>query len=378
MKIIGAFRVIIVRYLIRETIKSQLAIFFVLFLIFLSQRLISVLADASNGDIPAGMVMTIVGLNMPTMGQLMLPLSLYIGILLTFGRLYAESEITVMNATGMGNKFLVHASLYLAVITAIVASFNSLYFSPWAQDKEAQLIEQLAADNSVELLKKGQFQRTPDGSSVVFIENIDNKSLSNVFVAQTVSRDSIRPSVAFSDTGIVRELSDGRQILTLNDGNRYESTPSQLDYMITDFDEYDALIGQRKVKAKGRDWEAYPTVDLLNSNNLKAKAELHWRISLIVCIPLLTLIVIPLSAVNPRQGRFAKMGPAILFYLAYFLSISAAKSAIEDGAIPANIGLWPMNVGLLLLGIILNSMDSVPMRKFKDSLRQKTLKKGNA
>lgn len=96
---------IIVRYLIRETIKSQLAIFFVLFLIFLSQRFISVLADASNGDIPARLIMTVVGLNMPAMGLLMLPLSLYIGILLTFGRLYAESEITVMNATGIGINF---------------------------------------------------------------------------------------------------------------------------------------------------------------------------------------------------------------------------------------------------------------------------------
>ncbi|ORT52067.1 lipopolysaccharide ABC transporter permease [Vibrio sp. qd031] len=369
---------IIVRYLIRETIKSQFAIFFVLFLIFLSQRLISVLADASDGDIPAAMVMTFVGLNMPAMGQLMLPLSLYIGILLTFGRLYAESEITVMNATGIGNKFLIQAALYLALITSGAAAFNSLYLSPWAQDKEAQLVEQLAADNSVELIKKGQFQRTPDGSSVVFIDDVDNKVLTNVFIAQVTARDSLRPSVAFADSGIARELSDGRQILSLQDGVRYEGIPSMLDYRITEFDEYDALIGQREVKAKGRDWEALPTAALFQSDDRKAIAELHWRLSLIICIPLLTLIVIPLSAVNPRQGRFAKMGPAILFYLAYFLSISAAKSAIEDGGISPTVGLWPMNIALLVAGIVLNSLDSVPVRKLKDGFRQKRLAKRKA
>ncbi len=90
---------IIVRYLIRETLKSQFAIFSY-FLVFVSQKFISVLADASDGDIPAGLIFSIVGLNMPAMGLLMLPLSLYIGILITFGRLYAESEIVVMNATG--------------------------------------------------------------------------------------------------------------------------------------------------------------------------------------------------------------------------------------------------------------------------------------
>ncbi|MDG3087094.1 LPS export ABC transporter permease LptF [Vibrio hannami] len=366
---------IIVRYLTRETIKSQFAIFFVLFLIFISQKFISVLADASDGDIPASLILSIVGLNMPAMGLLMLPLSLYIGILVTFGRLYAESEITVMNATGIGNKFLIQAALYLAIITASVAAFNSLWLAPWAQDKEAQLMEEVASDNSVELLQKGQFQSTPDGTAVVFIDDVEDKTLDSVFIAQIVPRDSLLPSVALSKSGVVKEMSDGRQVLTLLDGSRYEGVPSRVDYMITHFDEYDALIGQREVKRKGRDWEALPTLDLIGNPDIKANAELHWRISLIICIPMLTMLVVPLSAVNPRQGRFAKMGPAILLYLAYFLSLSAMKSAMEDGSIPPHIGMWPINTALLLSGIIMNSLDSIPVRKFKDRFRQRKVNK---
>ncbi|ASW81940.1 LPS export ABC transporter permease LptF [Vibrio anguillarum] len=362
---------IIVRYLIRETLKSQFSIFFVLFLVFLSQRFIRVLAEASDGDIPARMILSIVSLNMPAMGLLMLPLSLYIGILLTFGRLYAESEITVMNATGIGNKFLIRAALYLALITSGAAAFNAFWLAPWSQDKEAQLMEQLAAENSVDLLQKGQFQRTPDGSSVVFIENIENKKLHNVFVAQLAPKDSILPSVMFSNSGDVKELSDGRQMITMYDGIRYEGVPTRVDYMITKFDEYEGLIGQREVKPKGRDWEALPTSNLLSNPDRRAKAELQWRISLVICIPLLTMLVVPLSAVNPRQGRFAKMGPAILIYLAYFMAISATKSAIEDGSLATVIGMWPINAALLLAAISVNIMDSVPVRRFKDKLRLK-------
>ncbi|OXX71141.1 MULTISPECIES: LPS export ABC transporter permease LptF [Vibrio] len=357
--------------MIRETLKSQFAIFFVLFLVFLSQRFIRVLAEASDGDIPARMILSIVSLNMPAMGLLMLPLSLYIGILLTFGRLYAESEITVMNATGIGNKFLIRAALYLALITSGAAAFNAFWLAPWSQDKEAQLMEQLAAENSVDLLQKGQFQRTPDGSSVVFIENIENKKLHNVFVAQLAPKDSILPSVMFSNSGDVKELSDGRQMITMYDGIRYEGVPTRVDYMITKFDEYEGLIGQREVKPKGRDWEALPTSNLLSNPDRRAKAELQWRISLVICIPLLTMLVVPLSAVNPRQGRFAKMGPAILIYLAYFMAISATKSAIEDGSLATVIGMWPINAALLLAAISVNIMDSVPVRRFKDKLRLK-------
>jgi lipopolysaccharide export system permease protein len=363
--------VIIVRYLIRETLKSQLAIFFVLFLVFLSQKFIRVLAEASDGEIPARMILSIVGLNMPYMGLLMLPLSIYIGILITFGRLYAESEITVMNATGIGNQFLVRAALYLALITSILAAVNSLWLSPWSLDKESKLMAQLAAQNSVELLQQGSFQKTPDGSSVVFIDSVENKKLKNVFVAQLVPRDSILPSVMYSESGDVKQLSDGRQIISLYNGVRYEGVPTRIDYMITNFDQYDGLIGQKQVKAKARNWESMPLMELLNNDDTRAKAELQWRVSLIVCIPLLTMLVIPLSAVNPRQGRFAKMGPAILIYLSYFLAISAAKSAIEDGAIPSVIGLWPINAALLLFAVAANLMDSVFVRRFKDKLRQR-------
>ncbi|RSD32376.1 LPS export ABC transporter permease LptF [Vibrio pectenicida] len=362
---------IIVRYLIRETLKSQLAIFFILFLVFLSQKLIKVLADASDGDIPASLVMNYVGLSMPSMGLLMLPLSLFLGILLTFGRLYAESEITVMNATGIGNKFLIRAALYLAVITGLIAGANAFVFSPMSQEKLIQLEEQVAAENNVDMLQKGQFQGTPDGSSVVFIDDIEDKKLKHVFVAQMRPRGSILPSVSFSQSGEVKELSDGRQVIRMFDGVRYEGVPTRLDYMVTDFKQYEGLIGQRDVKPKGRNWEAIPTLLLISNPDPRAQAELQWRISLVVCIPLLTMLVVPLSAVNPRQGRFAKMGPAILIYLAYFLSISATKSALEDGSIPAFIGMWPINAALLLTAIGINSLESIPVRRIKDKLRQR-------
>ncbi|MBO0237364.1 LPS export ABC transporter permease LptF, partial [Vibrio parahaemolyticus] len=76
------------------------------------------------------------------------------------------------------------------------------------------VMEQLAAENSVDLLQKGQFQRSPDGSSVVFIANIENKKLSNVFVAQLTPGESILPSVMLTDAGDVKELRDGRQVIT--------------------------------------------------------------------------------------------------------------------------------------------------------------------
>jgi hypothetical protein len=48
---------LIFRYLLKETLKSQLAIFFILMAIFVTLRFVRVLGDASDGDIPAGLVL---------------------------------------------------------------------------------------------------------------------------------------------------------------------------------------------------------------------------------------------------------------------------------------------------------------------------------
>ena len=110
---------ILTRYLTKEVFKSQIAILFILLLIFFSQQLVRVLGSAANGKVPADLVFSLLGLGMPTMAQLMLPLCLFIAILLTFGRLYAESEITVMRACGVGQRILVRVA------------FNSFFVHSW-------------------------------------------------------------------------------------------------------------------------------------------------------------------------------------------------------------------------------------------------------
>jgi len=62
---------------------------------------------------------------------------------------------------------------------------------------------------------------------------------------------------------------------------------------------------------------------------------------------------VPLSVVNPRQGKFAKLVPAISLYLGYFILLNAAKFAIEDGKIPPSIGLWWIHLSALFIGGLL-------------------------
>ena len=47
--------------------------------------------------------------------ELILPLGLFLGILLAYGRLYLDSEITVLNACGISEKKLLSSALMPAL-----------------------------------------------------------------------------------------------------------------------------------------------------------------------------------------------------------------------------------------------------------------------
>ena len=121
---------IIIRYLVRETLKSQLAILFILLLIFFCQKLVRILGAAVDGDIPTNLVLSLLGLGIPEMAQLILPLSLFLGLLMTLGKLYTESEITVMHACGLSKAVLIKAAMILALFTGAVAAVNVMWAGP--------------------------------------------------------------------------------------------------------------------------------------------------------------------------------------------------------------------------------------------------------
>ncbi len=94
-------------------------------------------------------------------------------------------------------------------------------------------------------------------------------------------------------------------------------------------------------------------------------ATIQWRIAFPLACIILIFIAVPLSVVNPRQGKFAKMLPALMLFLGYFLLLTAMRSGIERQALPVAIGLWPIHISALFLGIILLMKERTSGKKLK-------------
>ncbi|MBU2112567.1 MAG: LPS export ABC transporter permease LptF, partial [Gammaproteobacteria bacterium] len=335
---------IIFRYLLAEVFKSQLAVFVILMTIILSQRFVKILADASEGEVPGQLVMSIVALKLPQLAVIILPLSAFIGILVAYGRIYADSEMTVLHATGVSEWYVTRITLVLSLLLAIAAGGVTLFLSPWATEREYQVLEKADASAGLMSVVPGRFQHTSNEKAVIFVHDVGRGSeagrLGRVFVAQSSDDDANSLAVVYAQSGIVREDATGAQSLQLDAGRRYAGTVSSPAFEITEFEQYQIQIREQEVEQRRRKLGSVPSSELLLLDSNEAVAEWHWRIAIPLSIPLLTLIAVPLSRVNPRQGKFGRLLPALLLYLGYYSLLIIARSALEDGKIPAQLGMW--------------------------------------
>jgi len=325
----------------------MVAVTTVLLMILMSGRLIRQLASAAAGEVSLEIVFFTLLLRLPSFLEMILPLALFISILLTYGRLYAESEMTVLTATGFSNKKLLAYTMIPALaLTAVVASF-SLWLSPWGAQKMEDLYKKQSQLTEFELLAPGRFQSTEKGSRVTYTERLsdDKSEMRKVFIA-----DGNTLLVAERGTQYVSDET-GSRFLELHNGRRYDVAPGQLDMQSLDFNLYGVKIADEPEERRKLRKEAISTSDLVGSDNPKYQSQLRWRISLILMVPIVTLIAFPLSKVNPRQGKFAKLFPAIVLYMVYISLIIGLVGMIEKGKVHPDGPIWVLHLVYLAIGL---------------------------
>lgn len=350
---------IVFRYLSREVMVTLSAVSAVLLVIIMSGRFIKYLAQAASGALDPGVLFMIMGFRMPGFMQLILPLALFLGILLAYGRLYLESEMTVLAATGMSQQRLLLITMAPATVIALLVTWLSLGLAPQGAAQVSMIVNQQDALTEFDTLVPGRFQELRDGSRITYTETLsdDRAHLGGVFISEKrTSQNGAKDqgiSVLVAEKGHQEVRADGSHYLILENGYRYDGNPGEANYRAIKYETYGALLPKPAISEEITDRESIPTRDLFGSDNPRYKAELQWRLALPVLVFIVTLIAVPLAKANPRQGRFLKLLPAILLYMAYLTILIAARGALERGKIPMALGLWWVHALFLGIGLLL-------------------------
>lgn len=342
---------IIFRYLLAEVLKVTFAILGILMLIFISQQFVRFLGDFAEGQISGWMVLQLLGLQIPVIFSFLLPLSLFLGVLLGFGRLYVDAEITVLRACGVGQSQMARYGLIPCLALAFFTGILTLYLAPWATEKQYDLIDERAASADLFLLQPGKFQPSSDGSNMFFVKSVDGGRLEDVFVARITSNANAPQTqqldITTARTGLVKPATELEPAtMSLGAGAHYQLVPGQNNLVHDRFQRLYMRLSDSPIKKKQRKQKAVTTAQLLTRRSPRDWAELQWRLSVPLSMPLLFLLAIPLSRVKPRQGKFAKVLPGVIIYALYMVALLSVRSGLEKGDMPAYFGLWWVHIAM--------------------------------
>jgi lipopolysaccharide export system permease protein len=358
--------VIIFRYLTKEILISTFAVCIALLLIFLSLRFGNLFADAATGKYAVDVLFEIVAYRMPGFIQIILPLGFYIAVLLAYGRLYMESEMVVLFACGFSQRQLLATTLVPAAFVAILVAVFTFWLGPLGSERYAKIIDEQRNRSEFDVLNAGRFQAIGQGQTVTYVQEIvdDHKRLNNVFIARDSGINS-GPTIVLARHGEQLEHEEyGQRYLVLRDGYQYEGKPGTADFRITHFSSYGQYMPPVVLSGDyANETDAKSTMDLLSSNERELRVALQWRIALPVMVFVMTLLAVPFSKTNPRQGRYLKMLPAILVFVFYFVFLSSVRGLMEQGKWPVLPGFWAVHGAFLALGWLLFNWDRLMQSK---------------
>lgn len=364
---------IVYRYIFREIVLPFCLSLFVFTGILFLARVLKLVELVATRDVGFGELLRLFSYILPLFLEITLPMSVFLAVILAFGRLSADSELLVIRASGISLRNLIPPILCFALICVSITIVISFWVRPWANYQLGKGVYEIAKKRASTGLIEGVFNEL--GSLTIYSAKIDSagSALQDVIISD--QSDAVHPRMFISKNGLL--LSDDLErslVLQLWDGSIHQG--SGKDHSVTFFDTNNINLGEDQLgsgdSSPGGKKTAELLIDELNSSlqNLKKKpipystedeqriaryqVELHKRIVLPFACIAVTFVGMALGVQPTRDGKAwsptANMVVGIWLTLAYYVFLAFASALGENNVAPPIVLMWLPNLLFLALG----------------------------
>jgi lipopolysaccharide export system permease protein len=333
-----------------ELAKSFGVTLVVILTIMLTLTLIKTLGQAAGGAVAPQDVVLLMGYVTIAHLATMLVLSLFVAIVITLGRGYRESEMTIWFASGIALSRFVRPVLRMAWPILLAVVVLMLFVWPWGNQNSAELRDRYQKRGDLSRVAPGQFQTSRDGSRVFFIERDGDDAATgrNVFI---LANQHDRESVTTSARGRLVMEGDDR-LLVLDHGQRNETQLKTGEKSLARFEQYKVMTDTQVLANPDQlPPKATATVDLLRNLTPKNQGELAWRLGMILGGVNMSLLGVGLAASNPRRASNWSLLFALLAFVTYFDLINVSVSWVGNGRTTLPRALVALHGTAFMLGL---------------------------
>jgi lipopolysaccharide export system permease protein len=369
-------RKVLHRYIFREILVPFALGLGVFTFVLLLARLLKLIELVVNRGIPATTVGRIFLYLLPAFLEVTVPMAMLLAILVAFGRLSADSEITALRSSGVSLYQLVPPVATFVVIVTIATAGLAWYARPWGNRSLRSAMWDMARTRATAGLKPQIFNDDFPGL-IIYAEQIDtaNDQLDRVLIAD--DRDPQQQNTVFARAGYM--ISDPeRETVTLRllDGTIHTTDTTAGASYQTEFRSYDVNLDLRATLADAREKSDDPkelTIGQLRAliesdreagrSSTLALVEYHRKFAIPFACVVFGLIAMPLGIQPARAVKSWGFTVSLVIIFSYYILLSMGQGFAEQGRVPPAVGLWLPNVVLGTLGIVL----------FRRAARERTL-----
>ena len=327
-----------------EVFKSTLGILAILFMLVVGSRLIGYFEQSAEGLIDPNIIYKVVALRFPDFVTLLIPLSFFLGLVITISRLYSDREIYGYISGGLSPidliRYLIPQSLLFFLITLVL----SIYVAPYTKELSKEIISVDTIQEKLASIKPKELILFDDDGSFIYIEDKENSSFDKVIVFDGSDDKSslVRASrLKYFETESSIELN-------FEDGSMYQNIFNKDSSVITQFGELKIPAGKEVTILKGLSFSKLFDFSLKSS-----KSQMQWNISVPLTIFIFLLLAVSLSKVQPRQGRLSVVLPSIFIYILYLSLLILARDSSKDDIVISSDYIWFVHLFFLILGFFL-------------------------
>src|ERR1700731_3741881 len=173
-----------------------------------------------NHDVPVEYLVSFVAYVLPFSLIFTIPWGLLTAILLVFGRLSADNELTALRCNGVSIARICHPLATLAFVCTAICLWLNVQVAPAAQEKLRSTIFDLATRNPIALFGSDQIIDQFPGRKI-YVGKKEGNKLDNIIVFE-MNQNSLPMKVTFARSGMLEADLQNKRILMHLYNARYQ------------------------------------------------------------------------------------------------------------------------------------------------------------
>jgi lipopolysaccharide export system permease protein len=217
------------KYLLKTFLITFATVFVILFFIFILQTIWLFIAELAGKDLDLFMIIKFLLFSMPRIIPLVLPLSILLASIMTFGNLAENYEFAAIKSSGISLQRAMRSLTVFILLLSIIAFFFANNVIPYAEYKFINFRRNIAQVQPALAISEGQFSdvgvynikvNKKSGDKGSFLTGVTIHKKSNI-------GDGSKTVIKAKDGELISDESSNNLQLVLNDGNYYEDIVPQ-------------------------------------------------------------------------------------------------------------------------------------------------------